>query len=79
MNTDAAKVDSARSSSPAERMRLYRNRRRSGMRTVRILLHVTEIEALIRKGYLDHKSRDDRDAVEFAISSFVDDALTNQA
>jgi hypothetical protein len=79
MNTEIANLPVRSSTSAAERMRLYRKRRRSGMRTVRIQLHVTDIEALIHKGYLDHKSRDDRDAVEFAISSFVDDALTNQA
>ena len=70
MDTDIADLPVRSSTSAAERMRLYRKRRRSGMRTVRILLHVTDIEALIRKGYLDQKSRDDRDAVEFAISSF---------
>jgi hypothetical protein len=43
-----------------------------------IQVHVTEIEALIRKGYLDAKSRDDRDAVEAALGAFVDDALANE-
>jgi hypothetical protein len=49
------------------------------MRCVRIQVHVTEIEALIRKGYLDPKCRDDRDAIEFAIGAFVDDVLANEA
>ena len=79
MNTEIANLPVRSSTSAAERMRLYRKRRRRGMRTVRILLHVTDIEALIRKGYLDHQPRDDRDAVGFAISSFVDDALINEA
>jgi hypothetical protein len=33
-------------------MRLHRKRRRRGLRHVGILLHVTEIEALVRKGHL---------------------------
>ena len=63
----------------AERMRLYRKRRRRRMRCVRVQLHVTEIDALIRKGYLDPKSRDDRDAIYAALGAFVDDALANEA
>jgi len=66
-------------SSSARRMRVHRKRRHRGMRCVRIQVHVTEIEALIRKGYLDPKSRDDCDAVESAIGAFVDDALANEA
>jgi hypothetical protein len=40
----------------AERVRLYRKRSGRGLRSIRILLHVTEIEDLVRKGYLreDH-------------------------
>jgi hypothetical protein len=63
----------------AVRMRLYRKRRRRGMRLVRTQLDVTDIEALIHKGYLDRASRDDRDALEFAVNSFVDDALAAEA
>jgi hypothetical protein len=71
---------SARSRTPvAERMRLYRKRRRRGVRCVRVQLHVTEIDTLIRKGYLDRKSRDDCDAVDAALGAFVDDALANEA
>ena len=36
-----------------------------------ILLHVTEVEALIRRGYLDQRSRDDHSALEFAINAFT--------
>src|SRR5712691_9739731 len=39
---------------PAERMRLHRKRRRNGLRCMRILLHETEIDALIRKGFLPY-------------------------
>ena len=74
MSTETAK-SVTRSPSPAERMRLHRKRRSRGTRSVRILLDATEINALIRKGYLDQKSLDDRDALEFAIGAFVWDAL----
>ena len=77
MNVQAAEAPT-RSSSPAERMRLLRKRRRSGNRCVRVQLDAIEIDALIRKGYLDQKSLDDRDAVEFAIGAFVWDALIGE-
>jgi len=32
-------------------MRLHRKRRRNGLRFMRILLHETEIDALIQKGF----------------------------
>ncbi len=37
---------------PAERMRLHRKCRHNGLRCMRLLLHETEIDALIRKGFL---------------------------
>jgi hypothetical protein len=36
----------------AERMRVHRTRRSNGLRCVRILLHETEIDSLIEKGFL---------------------------
>jgi hypothetical protein len=60
-------------------MRVHRKRRRRGTRCVRMQVNVTEIEALIRRGYLDPKSRDAGDAVEAAIGAFVDDVLGNEA
>ncbi len=74
MSSEAAKSDT-RSRSPAERMRLYRQHLRTGMRCVSVLLHVTEIEVLVRKGYLKNEFRKDPSAIQFAINSFVDDAL----
>jgi len=41
---------SAGRSPAAERMRLYRERRRSGLRCLLIELRETEIDALIRRG-----------------------------
>jgi hypothetical protein len=68
--------DSRRESvSPAERMSLHRRRRRNGLRCIRILLHETEIDSLIAKGFLKPERRHDQDAVEAAIGAFVCYAL----
>ena len=62
----------ARSTSPAaKRMRRYRKRRRSGMRYVRISLHVTEIEDLIRLGHLPEERREDAEALQTAVLTLV--------
>jgi hypothetical protein len=50
--------------SAAERMRLYRKRRRQGLRYVRIPLRVTEIDDLIRMGLLSEDQRYDAEAVQ---------------
>jgi hypothetical protein len=55
----------------AERMRLYRRRRRNGLRSVRILLHETEIDSLIDRGFLKRERRGNWDAVENAINGFI--------
>jgi hypothetical protein len=55
----------------AERMRRFRTRRRNGLCSVRVLLHVTEIDALVEKGFLKPERRHDQDAVESAINSFI--------
>ena len=44
---------------PAERMRSYRQRQRRQWRSVRIEIATTEIDALVQRGYLDPKNRDD--------------------
>ena len=66
------------SQTPAERMRRSRDLRRRGIRSVRIQLHVTQLEALIRKGYLDPTSRDDRGDIAFGIDAFLWDALVDE-
>jgi hypothetical protein len=76
---DRAVKPHARPSTTAERMRRYRKRRRRGIRCVSVQIHVTEIDALIRKKYLDQQSRDDMKAVEYAIRTVVLDALANEA
>ena len=62
----------ARSTSPAaKRMRRYRERRRSGMRYVRISLLVTEIDDLIRLGHLQQEQREDAEALQTAVLTLV--------
>jgi hypothetical protein len=61
--------------SAAERMRHYRKRRRNGLRSVRVLLHATEIDSLIDQGFLKEERRDDGSAIENAIGGFICHAL----
>jgi hypothetical protein len=79
MSPEPKKMPALSSAPAAERMRRYRKRRRRGIRCVRVQIHVTEIDALIRKKYLDQQSRDDLKAVEYAIRTVVLDALANEA
>jgi hypothetical protein len=59
----------------AERMRLYRNRRRKKLRCVTIELRETEIEALIRKGILAREMRNDTIAIREALYAYFDRTL----
>jgi SOS response regulatory protein OraA/RecX len=61
----------------AERMRRSRQRRRDGLRSLRVELRETEIDALVRKGLLRAESRDNADAVLRAFYAFLDRALTD--
>ena len=61
--------------SVAERMRVYRTRRQNGLRCVRILLHETEVDLLIEKGFLKRERRRDPKAVQDAIGGFICYAL----
>jgi hypothetical protein len=56
-------------------MQVHRRRRRNGLRCIRILLHETEIDSLIEKGFLTPERRHDQDAVEAAIDAFICYAL----
>jgi hypothetical protein len=60
---------------PAERMRLYRRRRRHGEQFVRISLHVTEIDTLVRMGLLTEEQRQNDLALQTAILGIVYRAL----
>ena len=79
MSTDTAQVR-ARSSSPAaERMRLYRKRRREGMQYVRIPLHVTEIDDLVRLGFLRGEQCQDPEALQVAVMGIIYGVLDRAA
>ena len=67
MSTDSAQVKARSSSLAAERMRLLRKRRRDGMRYVRIPLHVSEIDTLIRLGLLQTEQREEAQALQAAV------------
>ena len=59
----------------AERMRLYRERRRQGWRCFMIALHVTEIDSLVGTGLLKSEMRDDPQAVSEALGAYLDRTL----
>ena len=70
----------ARSSSPeAERMRLYRKRRREGMRYVRIPLHITKIDDLVRLGFLRGEQCQDLEALQMAVMGIIYRVLARAA
>jgi hypothetical protein len=52
-------------------MRNYRKRRRYGMQFVRVPLHVTDIDDLIRMGLLKEEERHDAEALEIAVLNLV--------
>ncbi len=62
-------------SAAALRMRRHRERRRDGLRCVRIELRETEITALIRKGFLKEDTRNNLRAVKSAFYGFLDTTL----
>jgi hypothetical protein len=57
--------------SAAERMRIHRKRQRNGLQCVRLLLHETEIDGLVRRGLLKRERRSDPSAVETAVAVFI--------
>jgi SOS response regulatory protein OraA/RecX len=56
----------------AERMRRHRQRRREGLRSLTIELREAEIDALIRSGFLEGRSRNDVNAVTQALYRLLD-------
>jgi hypothetical protein len=60
-------------------MRLHRKRRHRGLRHVGILLHVTEIEALVRKGYLPADQREYTEALQAAVCDLLAHVLIDSA
>ena len=59
----------------AERMRRHRQRRRDGMRCLRIELRNAEIEVLVRRGYLNKETRNDERAVIEALYAHLENTL----
>jgi hypothetical protein len=59
----------------AERMRLYRKRRRRGVICLQIELRETVIDGLIAKELLEPEKRHDPDALQSAIYDFFFEAL----
>jgi hypothetical protein len=60
-------------------MRRYRKQRRQGLRSVRILLDDTDIDALIRMGLLKKDQRQDVDALQTAVLGLLYRAEENLA
>jgi len=56
-------------------MRLFRERRRKGLRCVTIELHEDEIDALVHMGLLNAKMRNDANAIIEAMYAFFDRTL----
>jgi hypothetical protein len=59
----------------AERMRLYRHRRRRRLRPVTVEIDPVEIEALVKRGYLGPDQRDDWSEIQLAVSAFLSEQL----
>jgi hypothetical protein len=59
----------------AERMRLYRRRRRQGVRPVTVEIPPMLIEALIKRMYLKPQDRADLRELQFAVRAFLSDQL----
>jgi hypothetical protein len=55
----------------AERMRRLRTRRRNGLRCLRVTLHDTEIDTLVKKGLLKPERRHNHAAIQSAIDGFI--------
>jgi hypothetical protein len=59
----------------AKRMRRHRERRRNKLLCFRVELRETEIDRLVRMGFLDHSSRFDKVSVLKAFYIFLDRTL----
>ena len=80
MSTDPnAQVGPRSPPTAADRMRLYRKRRREGMQYVRIPLHVTEIDDLVRLGFLRGEQCQDPEALQVAVMGIIYGVLDRAA
>ena len=71
MTTNPPIAAPATCSAAAERMRRHRERRREGLRCVTIELRETEIDALVRNGFLKTDARNDLRSIEMALYEFL--------
>ena len=62
-------------SAAARRMRAHRDRRRKGLRCIRVELRETEVDVLIRKGLLKPDARNDPSAIRDALHAHFDRTL----
>ena len=69
-NVEAQRTDAA------ERMRRYRERKKSGLRCLLVEVHDDEVRELETRGYLPAGCSDDPEAVAQAFYQFLDDTLT---
>ena len=60
---------------PAERMRLFRRRRKFQRQVVTVEVDPREVDALIDRGYLEPKDRDDLVALAAAVNACFSDHL----
>jgi hypothetical protein len=60
---------------PAERMHLFRRRRKFRRQVVKVEVDPGEIGALIDRGYLQPKDRDDLEILGAAVTAYFSDAL----
>jgi hypothetical protein len=70
MDIDVPKQRAKSSSHVAERMRLYRKRRRQGLRSVRIWLPVTDIDYFLRL-VLTERQRQRPDALQTELAGLI--------
>ena len=61
--------------SAAQRMRLHRQRRKTGLRCVTVELRATEVDALVRKGLLTNVTCNDHQAILDALYAHLDRTL----
>jgi hypothetical protein len=59
----------------AERMRRHRERRREGPRCLRIEVHETELDALVRERLFEPQSRHDENAIADALYAHLERTL----
>jgi len=74
MSTEVPNASARSSSRVSQRMRVYRKRRRQGLRSVRILLPVTDIDYFTRE-VLTERQRQRPDALETGLAGLIQQIL----